>query len=490
MTKSSEMSREAFGIAVAEKLSDLRNRALAAGVPKEQLEEIITSVYGQTQDLSITTAINRIKNAFLGKIEAASATLLVGVLVGSRDRVGKNMPIKYTLIKKDKQHVEISNFGTTAQYQGEKITIPVPALVEVRALHDPEYDSWELKEIVSYRPIDQAGLVKVLTSVVIPIKDINKDMAYAQGRAAKPVVLAGEMNYLRAEVVFKQRDFDDTTSKAEIDHSLPVMMTREMAKDQNDALPCFQFSIKGKGQGANSVRCHLSQMRHGTPTTLITDIIPLAARAVEKHRNDPDEQVKDLNEWLKEMNVLVVGTVSTFKKTYTEDKSERNYVDIGVSCVVELEGVFEGAGTQKTLETPKGAPHITTETQPIAGKIESTKPAPAPAPAPEPEEDDSELIEAQKKLDAAKAAKAAKAAAKAAPVAAATATQQVQAPSKDIEQIAKMIKVYCRAAGIKPSDVTLEILKAKALDIVDGVPDAVVIDAISYLKAVSAATGA
>jgi hypothetical protein len=494
MTKSSEMSREAFGIAVAERLGELRNKALAAGVPKEQLEDIITSVYQQTQELSLTTAVNRIKNAFANKIEAASADLLVGVLVGSRDRVGKNTPIRYLLVKKDKKHVEISNFGTTAQYQGEKIEIPVPALVELKAVHDPEYDSWELKEIVSFRPIDKEGLIKALSSVVIPVKEITKDMAYTQGKAAAPVVITGELSYVRAEVVWKTRGDDE---KPEIDHSLPVMNPRETAKTNADTLPCFQFTLKGKGHGANTVRCHLAAMRHGTPLTWITDIIPIANRVVTKHPTDPEAQAKELGEdWLKDLPVIVVGTVGTFKKTYTEDKNERNYVDISVSCVVDIEGAFEGNGTQKPLIPPqKGAPHITTETPPIETK--KSAPAPAPEAAPEAEAQDdlaeaeAELAAVQKKLADAKAAKKSAKKAEPAPVAAATATQQAQAaaPSKDIAQIAKMIKVYCRAAGIKPSDVSLDILKTKALDIVDGVPDAVVIEAIGYLKATSAALG-
>lgn len=480
------MSREAFGIAVSEQLGEIRNKALSSGVPKEQLEEIITSVYGQTQDLSLTTAVNRIKNALLNKIDSASATTLVGVLVGSRDRTGTTAPIKYCLVKKDKQHVEVSNFGTTAQYQGEKIEIPVPALVELKARHNADYDSWELKEIVSYRPIDKAGLEKVLSGIVIPIKEITKEMAYAQGRSAKPVVISGEMNYLRAEVVFKPRTEENEGQKAEIDHSLPVLMPRELTKDPRNALPCFQFSLKGKNQGANSVRCHLSAMRHGTPTILVTDIETLAARSVEKYRNDPEEQAKDLNEWLKESNVLVVGTVSTFKKTYTEDKSERNYVDIAVSCVIGVDGVYETGSVQKPLSweaLPSNVSHITVDTPPIAGKIISSKP-------PAVQEYGTTYDSAGNPLKEMSSAPAFRAhpAPESAPAPQQAAPQQA-APQQNIAGIAKMIKVYCRAAGIKPNDVSLELLKAKALDIVDGVPDAVVIEAMGYLKATTAALG-
>lgn len=505
MTKTSEMSREAFGIAVAERTSELRNKALAASVPKEQLEEIVTSVYGQTQDLSLVTAVNRIKNAFANKIEAASATLLVGVLVGSRDFVGKKAPIKYMLVKKDKKHVEVSNFGTKAQYQGEKIEIPVPAAVEIRAVHDPEYDSWNLKEIVSYQTIPKDALIKVLKSVAIPVKSITKDMAYEKGKSSgKPVVISGKMNYFRTEVVFKHREDFDDGKKAEIDHALPVMMPREMAMNSSDVLPCFQFSLTGKGHGANSPRCHFQQMRYGTPNVMVEDLIPIASRAVTKCANNPEDQATYLNEWLADMDVIVVGAVNRFSATYTEDKVERNYIDIVASCVVDIPEPLEEGGQKQIAPPAKSTPHITTQTPPIVTapakpKVESPPVTQVEAPAEEESEEDKavRLAEeaaalAKQKAAAAKAAKAAAAAAAKKPEAA-TAAAPAAGGESNIIGIAKAIKLFCRASGTTPEQIDIETLKTKALDMIeiDGQmpPDAVILEALDYLKATSAALG-
>lgn len=458
MTKASEMSREAFGIAVGERISELRNKALAAGVPKEQIEEIISSVYSQTQDLSLTTAVNRIKNAIGNKIEAASATLIVGAIVGSRDVVGKKMPIRYLLITKDKKHVEISNFGTKAQYQGEQIEIPVPALVEVRATHDAEYDSWNLKEIVKYRVIDRDGLIKVLSSVVVPVKSITKEMAYEKGKSSgKPVVLTGKMNYFRTEVTFKPRDENEPNKKAEVDHPYPILMPREFATTEGDVLPCFQFALTGKGHGANSIRGHLPPMRYGTPYVDVEDIIPISTRAIEKNRNKPEGQAEYLQEWLKDVDVIVAGTVNKFAATYTEDRQERNYIDVAVSCVVGLPSPLEEMGQKTLTQAPaKGVPHITTETPPIqtqpAQFIPDQAPAQAPAPAP------------------------------------AQAPQPTGGDNKFMA-VVKAIKLYSRAAGTKPSAIDIPTMKSKALDMFDGIPDAVIQEAIEFIKATEAATG-
>lgn len=440
MTKTEEMSLEAFRLAVAEHIADLRNKALQMGVTKESIDEIISGTYSQYGNYGLMTNVRRIRAAIQNKVEAASADTLVGMLVGSRDRVGKMSPIRFTLVKKDGKHVEVSNFGSVAQYKDQKIEIPVPALVTLKAQYDPEYDSWNLISIEDYRPLDKAQFVKGLGSVAIPISDITKDMAYSQGHAAKPVVIRGTIVKIGTEAVFRYEDTEEGGRHATVDHYLPVFCQRELAKDSKDALPCFQFGIRAKEKGANFVRCHLSQQRYGRPTIIVEDIDGICADSMHKFPDNPEAQADNLTEWLKDLNCIVVGTVATFKSTYTEDKQARNYIDISVSALISVEGDAEGGSVQKSIVPPdtKGAkPPITTDSKPVPGPVTTSPPAAADEKIPPP------------------------------------------TPARIID-IGKKIIVFCRAAGIKPDDITLSMLKTKALDVVDGIPDSVIKEAIAY----------
>lgn len=442
MTKTNEMSLEAFRLAVAEQFADLRTRALEAGVTKESIDELVSATYSQYGNYNLITNIRRIRSAIQNKIEAASADTLVGVIVGSHDRVGKNSPIKYVLVRKDKKHVEVSNFGTTAQYRDQKIEIPVPAMVTIKARYDSEFDSWNLISIEDYKILDKASLQKVLAQVVIPISSISKDMAYSQGHAPKPVVITGEISKVGTEAVFKYTENADGDRVASVDHYLPVIVARELAKDATDVLPCFNMSLRAKDRGANLVRCHISQQRHGAPTIMVTDLTEICEYAMKKFPNAPESQAEQLTTDLKELACVVVGTVATFKKTYSEDKSERNYVDITISALVEIEGTLDTGGAQKKLDQAPAAatPPITTQSPPVPGPVTASP-----------------------------------------PVAKANGSAKAPAPAKVLE-IAKMLKYFCRAAGVKPDDISIDLLKKKALDIVDGVPDAVVSEAIAYVK--------
>jgi hypothetical protein len=486
VTKTSELDANAFLLAVNEQISEERNKALTAGIPKEKIDAIVSSVYESGKTYSLIRNTRRVKSAIDAQIKAASASPLRGIFVGSRDRVGKNSPIRYTLVTTDGHHLEISNFGDRAQYQGKKIEIPVPSAVTIRALYDDEYDSYNLLSLEEFQLLDKKQLIKALTSVAIPIKDITGDMAYKQGRAARPVVIGGKISGIRPEAVFRREEADEgEETTAVVDHYLDVFTLREMAKENTVAnhLPCFQFRLSASNKGGNMVSCDIQQQRHGTPMLFIEDLQTICTDAL-KESNDPETQAAKLEDLLLNEPVLVVGTVATFKKKYAEDKTERNYINLSVSCLVGLEGDFvEGGVQQKIDQSPAAKPHMTTETQPVPGEIKAS-PAPekrtrkavepaatSPPPATTPEDD--EVVKAKKALeDAMRRAEEKKA------------TETTIPVPPQILNMARHIGVFCRGSCIKPTDITIDELRKKALDIVgkpEDIPDAIVRQAIDYL---------
>ena len=518
MTQVNQMAKDVFASAVKEAISELRTKALNAGVPNEQMDQVISGVYTQAGNYSFTMAVRKINSAVNNLIRAANAETLMGVLVGSRDKTGKNSPIRYTLLTTDRKHLEISNFGTTVAYQDQKIEVPIPALVTIRAEHDPEFDSWNLIALEKFQQIETVEqLVKVLSKVVIPVSAITQDYAYKHGEhSGRPVVVSGTIGRISPEAVFRFEEDDEGKRTSELDHHLPVFCNRELNKEE--FLPCFLFNLNSKTKGTNIAKCHIQQMRNATQNLLVPDIAGICKDATNKIR-EPEGQATAISEWLYDLPVIVVGVVDRYKRTVSESKSEQNWIDVGVTCIVCTEGMtIEDGGAQKTLgqeQKPVAAPHMTTQTEPIAGPIQGasgsappkkkgsskpaakkdTPPAEPPAETKAPVAEPPKTGETTDDLADAFAAAAGKSMEEAtsappaatAPPAVATAptTKQKSAsapatsiPTGKIDEIIRGIKFWCQISGLAPTDVTVKMLKEKALDIVGDVPDSVIEAAI------------
>jgi hypothetical protein len=518
VTKISEMSADGFSQATREALSQLINTALSSKVPIEDVNAIIADVYGQAGGFTLQRGLNKVRSAIENKIRAANAETLTGIIVGSRDAVGKQFPVKYSFVAKNGKHLEVSSFSPKVPYQGSEIDIPVPAAVIIKAEYDPSYDSWQMVSIEKYQSLSKEQLVKVLAGVAIPISAINGDFAYHKTNddtvvSSRVVVIAGKISRMTSEAVRVFEDHEDGTTTSRVDHYLPVMCGREM--NAKEELPCIQFLLNSTTRGTNSVRCHLSQQRKGTPTVLVDDFVTACQQAVAKIK-DPEAQAADVGEWMKECPVIIVGPVQRYNRSTGQDKSEQNWVDIGVSFIIDAEG-FEvdgkGAQTKLTNEPRQTAtpPTHTTDSQPVAGPITSSKPQaekktrkpkepavapvvatppPATPPVSEGGEDlmaDFDVQEAADKVFPAPAGTSTQPPAVQAPPAtpaAAASTAAGTVPPK-ILNLARNIQMYCQLMDIAPKDVAPAELKSKAADIVtlEGqvLPDSIIQMAIEYL---------
>jgi hypothetical protein len=512
VTKISEMSADGFSQATKEALSQTINTALGAKVTIEDINAIVADVYSQAGNFTLQRGVNKVRSAIENKIRAANATTLNGILVGSRDIVGKQRPVQYTLIQKSGKHIEVGSFNPKIPYQGGEIDIPVPAAVILKAEYDPAYDSWQMISIEKYQTLNKETLVKNLAAVAIPISAINQDFAYHKMNddtvvSSRPVVIAGTISRMTSEAVRVFEEHDDGTTTSKVDHYLPVMCGREM--NAKEELPCLQFLMSSKTRGTNSVRCHLSQQRKGTPTVLVDDLVASCQQAVAKIK-DPEAQASDVGEWMKDAPVIVIGPVQRYNRSTGADKtSEQNWVDIGVSCIIDAEGFeVDGKGAQAKLpsDQPRQTatpPTHTTDSQPVAGPITSTKPPaekktrkpkeqppaappvtpPAAAAAPAQDEDLLAEFNAQEvadKIFPATTTPAAPAAGQVPPAAA-----PAEAPPK-IVNLARNIQMYCDLLDIAPKNITPAELKSKAADIVtfEGqvLPDSLIQKAVDYLS--------
>ena len=98
------------------------------GVAKE-----ISEKYGKKY--SRKTVLTKIRAELRKRIQAASAPKVKGIIAGSRDRWGKNFPIRLAVVRSSGEHIEVSTWS----YENVKIgnatgEVPVPAIAELLSL--------------------------------------------------------------------------------------------------------------------------------------------------------------------------------------------------------------------------------------------------------------------------------------------------------------------------------------------------------------------
>jgi hypothetical protein len=432
-----------FSKHVKETLASTMSNAHAAGIPEADVDAVIEQMYTDHAKVASSRVISRIRKQVGSMIELKSATAIKGCLVGSRDRFGKPSPIRYILLKPDKKHIEISNFGTKTLYKGqEDYPIPIPSLVTIRVTPELEYNTYKFAGIeeITRESIDRDTLISVMSASEIDPKNITKDMAWSRGesKASSPVVVYGTITRISAEAVFKR----DEAGKAEIEKYLPVYIQTE---DEHAPMkPCFSFGLKTKS--GKFIRCHVEHQRYATPTLMVEELEEMCKRAIEKHPNDPKGQAEYLNEWFGAVPVLVSGVISSYRETFEGSKATTN-IEIGVAAVVETKDRAAGDVNQTMVpEQPATKP------QPAPKKEE-----PKPAPKKEPEKPVQPTVEEPAK--------------------------PLAPPGLQfIKSIADDIKLWCTAANVDPSSLTLDTLRSKALDRYKEVPDAIIVAAIEKIK--------
>lgn len=440
--KTGDLSLEDFSKRIRETLVASINAARNAEITEEEIDAIIKNAHEEYGKMALSRVINRIKKLIKNKIEIKAATAVKGCFVGSRDKFDRNAPIRYLLLKPDKQHLEISNFGDKTTYrENEEYPIPLPSLMTVRVSPDIKYSTWNLVAIedITRETVERDQLISVLNNVAIEAKDITKEYAWSKDSPAKPVVLYGTIIRVSPEVVFKERETPD--EKAEVDKLLPVW-----AETGDGFKPCFNFGLRTKS--GKFIRCHIEQQRYGKPTLMVEQLDDLCKQAVEKYPHDQKAQGAYLSEWLEDLPVLVAGVVSSYKESMDKSGKGVTNVEIGVVSIVETNDRVEGAATQTMI--PKDE-KVEKATEPKKEKV----PTPKPEPKPEPEQPKEEKKE-EKPL-------------------APFGLQLTDTISSDI-------KLWCTAANVDPGSLTIDVIREKALDRYKDIPDAIIVAAIEKIQ--------
>jgi hypothetical protein len=427
--KTGDLSLSAFTNRVKETLSLEWADAVKAKVTEDELNIILENNYNDYKDVALTRTIGRVKKQIKNKIKIANSTRVKGCIVGSRDRAGKNSPIRYMLLKPDKKHLEVSNFGKKTIFKAdEEYEIPVPSLATIMVDYDPEYRTYNLQGIDEFKRehVDQEQLLGILSAAHISGKEITKDMSWSKEKSATPIVIFGEITSVKPEVTGFVENEDGSKRVAGYH---PVWIKSE----EGDYQPCFNFGLK-VGGGGKFVRCHIEHQRYGEPTVMFDDLNNICKRAVSKFPDDPMKQADNLREWLDEVKVFVAGVITQYREAFDASGKPVTNIEIGVAAVVEIKkDVADNDKLQEVLP--------------------------------------SDVTNAEKKSEKTEKKKAEE-----------KSTQSENMPTM-IKQAVEDLTLFCEAADIDPSTLTVETIKKKALSRLDGVPDGVILEAIDIIKA-------
>lgn len=332
---------------------DVLSSAQEAGVDVDTIVQDNLTKHG---DYSVKTIARFVKTDIQNQVEAEKADELSGIIMGSRDRFGANWPRRWSLVKSDGEHIQVSTWeGELDGPGGGKIDIPVGgAVVKMRCAFDEEYESWEGKRIEAVRELDPSEVVENLSEVAINPTDLSR------GDEESTVVLKGTVAFVNPQTVFAGDDQEDW-------YDGEVLMESE----RGELLPHLEISFDTGGDEYR-VRGHFDRQAYGRPYLQVPDLEKLCHDAV-RHRDDPDSQAQFVQNGLRGEEVIAVGRVNSFT-TDRDDGDVVHYVDIGMSALVATDGT-----AQATIEESADVDEPESEAD--------AEPEPEPAPAPAAESD-------------------------------------------------------------------------------------------------------
>lgn len=271
------------------------------------------------------------QSTLVRRLEAESASAVSGILMGSRDRHGKNWPRRHAIVRSTGDHIEASTWdGSIPTTDGREIEIPNGAAVNARVEHDAEYDSYSLKQLDDVTHLPHDDLASKVGSIAKRPGELSRDVEY------ETVAVRGEVAFVNPQTVFED---------GEPNGDGPVLLEDENGQPK----PHFEMVLSEEGN--TRVRAHVERQRYATPFFQIEDFDMLVHDASEKF-NTPQDQASLMADALRGREVVVVGNVNSFDQT-RRDRGTVSYVDIGVNGIVEIPSGDVGQTASVTESEPE-----------------------------------------------------------------------------------------------------------------------------------------
>lgn len=307
--------------------SDLLVNAEAEGI---DVDTIIENQIAENEKYGTSTISRFAETAIRRELEAANAETVEGIILGSRDRHGRNWPRRHSIIRSDGEHMEVSTWdGSLPAGDGTEREIPSGNIVSMDVDYDEEYDSYEGRRLNSVRDLDVDGLVDNLSKVAMSPADLTAGDEY------ETRVVSGSIQYINAQTVF---------TDGEPDGDGQIMME----DDRGQLRPHFEVVLETEGEAR--FRAHVERQSYGRPYFEVPDLEALCVDAYERYE-EPDRQAQFVSDGLRGVDVILVGNVSGYNRDRDGDGNPVTYIDMGLTGMVGTEHDGEPEGLDQFTES-------------------------------------------------------------------------------------------------------------------------------------------
>lgn len=288
------------------------------GIDVGKVVKEVVEKYGEKY--SQKTLLRKIRAELRKKIQSMSATKIKGIIAGSRDRWGKNYPIRLAVVRSTGDHVEVSTWS----YENVRIgnstgEIPVPSIAEIAVQKDEQYGTYQLVSIEQFKPLKHEDVVEKLLQVAKKPSELSESQMY------EIVVVKGIISSVNPATRFEEGEPVGT---------YPVLTTD--AREKPSKHPTMQIWLKPD----DDTRCRLilERPRYSKPYYAIEDFFLLCDDAAHEI-TDHIEQAKYVQDGLEGRAVIAVGVMMNYNKARLADGTPVNYIDIGVAGLYEYDEV-------------------------------------------------------------------------------------------------------------------------------------------------------
>jgi len=304
--------------------SDLYNQAKNMGI---DVRAIASEVVERNSNKSVSVCVSFVKSRLNKLISEAEAEEVRGIIVGGRDIYGKNFPVRYPLIKSDKNHIELSSYDTRVPYGNDKVDIPLMSISTFGVQKSTKYNSYKIVNLRSFEKKTPEEISKLLDKVAIIPSEITAEHKY------RVVVVKGIID--RAQPVGRWENREEVGKN-------PVMMENALGESVKHPVIQLQLlrSTTKEGVGDTITRLVFDRMRFSSPTIAMDDMYELCEEA-STNFSTPSEQANFVGDGLKDRAVIAVGVVTNFNAVTTEKYGTTYFVDIGCCFICDApEGKF------------------------------------------------------------------------------------------------------------------------------------------------------
>ena len=326
-TKVKDVSLEDFVQYVKNKEGPLCTKAVEEG--KLGIVEIIRDVKENVvADLTVLSGVVKAAAEIRARLEMALAKEVPCFYLGMKDRPGLNIPASVALLKlsgdgEGKKGTRATLFEATTfdpsleKPDGSKFRLPSMGKVTLKLKENVKYDTFEIVQLVSFEPVPTDKMASLLAGVINDPRKFTEDDKY------KSIVLLGNIRSIFPINILGKNEED--VWKVTGEH--PLMVSNQL-EENPVATPVFKIGLEPIH--GITVRVNVDQRKFTEPIIDVADMMDCIKTAVRTIKA-PKDQAIAVGEIMASRDVLVVGSITKVTST----KTGAMYMEVSAYSVLD-----------------------------------------------------------------------------------------------------------------------------------------------------------